>query len=102
MPAPQELPQQIPAPLPGKSLDAKAPGWGQIFGVNPGGARGDSYGAMVIDEIDSCITRLFELDPECPNRCGGAKSKFGRVNIPFSYQQCFHSSVSVQYRCVWR
>ena len=40
MPAPRELPQQIPAPLPGKSLDAKAPGWGQIFGANPRGCAG--------------------------------------------------------------
>ena len=32
MPASLELPQQIP--LPGNSLDAKAPGWGQIFGAN--------------------------------------------------------------------
>ena len=32
MPASWELPQQIPPP--GNSLDAKAPGWGQIFGAN--------------------------------------------------------------------
>ena len=30
--------------LPGKSYDAKVPGWGQIFGAIPGGARGDGYG----------------------------------------------------------
>ena len=28
---------------PGKSVDTKAPGWGQIFGANPRGARGDGY-----------------------------------------------------------
>ena len=44
MPAPQELSQQIPAP-PGKSWNAKAPGWGQIFGANPRGVRG----GMVMD-----------------------------------------------------
>ena len=38
MPAPRELPQQIPATR-GKSLDAKAPGWGQIFGANLRGSR---------------------------------------------------------------
>ena len=32
MPPSWELPQQIP--LPGNSLDAKAPGCGQIFGAN--------------------------------------------------------------------
>ena len=32
MPASRELPQQIPPP--GNSLDAKALGWGQIFGAN--------------------------------------------------------------------
>ena len=32
MPASRELPQQIPPP--GNSLDAKAPGWGRIFGAN--------------------------------------------------------------------
>ena len=37
MPAPRELPQEIPAPPPpGKSFDAKAPGW-------------------VMGEIDICI-----------------------------------------------
>ena len=44
IPAPRELPQQMPAspsPLPpGKSLDAKAPWWGQIFGANPRGCAG--------------------------------------------------------------
>ena len=49
MPAPRELPQQIPA-SPGKSLDAKVPGWGHIFGTHPLGVRG-----MVMDEIDTCI-----------------------------------------------
>ena len=51
MPAPWELPQQIPTP-PGKSLDAKAPGWGQMFGANPQGCAG----GMVMDEIDTCIS----------------------------------------------
>ena len=32
MPASRELPQQIPPPS--NSLDANAPGWGQIFGTN--------------------------------------------------------------------
>ena len=41
MPAPWELSQQI---SPGKSLDEKAPGWGQIFYANARGARGDGYG----------------------------------------------------------
>ena len=41
----------------GKSLDAKAPGWGQIFGANPRGCVGVCVcvGGMVIDEIDTCI-----------------------------------------------
>ena len=38
MPATRELPQKIPRP-PSKSLGAKAPGWGQIFGANPRGER---------------------------------------------------------------
>ena len=42
-------PNKSPPP-PSKSLDAKAPGWGQIFGANPGVRRG-----MVMDEIDICI-----------------------------------------------
>ena len=50
MPAPRELPQQIPLP-PGKSWDTKAPGWGQIFGTDPRGARG----GVVMDKIDTCI-----------------------------------------------
>ena len=38
---------------PGKSHeDAKAPGWGQIFGTNPRGCAG----GMVMDEIDTHIT----------------------------------------------
>ena len=41
MPASWELPQQIPPP--GNSLDAKAPGWGQIFGANPQGVYSDMY-----------------------------------------------------------
>ena len=36
----------------GKSLDAKAPGWGQIFDSNPRGCAG----GMDMDEIDTCIT----------------------------------------------
>ena len=48
VPAPRELSQQIP---PGKSWDAKAPGWGQIFDANPRGCAG----GMVMDEIDTCI-----------------------------------------------
>ena len=41
IPAPRDLPQEIPAPW-----DAKAPEWGQIFGGNPGGCMGgeDGYG----------------------------------------------------------
>ena len=55
--APRELPQQILAPPPpGKSLDAKAPGWGQIFGANPGCA-----GGMVMDEIDTCTKTKRKL-----------------------------------------
>ena len=50
MPAPRELPQQIPTPL-GKSLDAKAPGWGQIFDANPR----ECGGGMVMDESDTCV-----------------------------------------------
>ena len=46
MPAPQELLQQIPW--------AKAPWWGQIFGANPGCARG----VGVMFEIDTRITWL--------------------------------------------
>ena len=42
MPASQELPQQIPPP--GNSSNAKAPGWGQIFGANLGCAWGGGYG----------------------------------------------------------
>ena len=36
-------------------MDAKAPGWGQIFGANPRGAWG-----MVMDEIYTCI--IPEID----------------------------------------
>ena len=43
MPASWELPQQIPPP--GNSLDAKVPGWGQIFGANLQCASGEGgYG----------------------------------------------------------
>ena len=56
-PPPWELPQQIPAP--GKSLDAKAPGCRQIFGVNPQGCVGE--GRVVMDEIDTCITRMQNM-----------------------------------------
>ena len=50
MPAPRELSQQIPASR--QKLGCKAPGWGQSFGVNPRGARGE----MAMDAIDTCIT----------------------------------------------
>ena len=84
MPAPRELPQQIPAP--GQKLGCKSPrganvwckspgvrggqipaprakarmqkpqgGGGQIFGANPRGAR-----EGVMDEIDTCIISLCE------------------------------------------
>ena len=39
----------------GKSLDAKAPGWGQSFGANPWGC----VGRMIMDEIDTCITNNY-------------------------------------------
>ena len=39
MPVPRRAAQQIPAPR-GNSLDAKAPGWGQVFGANPRGCAG--------------------------------------------------------------
>ena len=45
--------KSLPSP-PGKSLDAKAPGWGQIFFQIPGGVWG-----MIMDEIDTCITIEF-------------------------------------------
>ena len=35
---------------PGKSLDAKAPGWGQIFGANPG-----VCGGIVMAKVNSCF-----------------------------------------------
>ena len=41
MQAPQELPQQIPPP--GKSLDAKAKGCGQIFGANARGCAREGW-----------------------------------------------------------
>ena len=49
MPAPRELPQQIPAPRP--KLGCKSPRVGQIFGANSGRCAG----RMVMDEIDTCI-----------------------------------------------
>ena len=52
MPASRELPQQIPPP--GNSLDAKAPGWGQIFGAN----LWVCMGGGVIDGIDTCIIKM--------------------------------------------
>ena len=52
MPASWELPQQIPPP--GNSLDAKAPGWGQIFGAN----LRVCMGGGVMDGIDTCIIKM--------------------------------------------
>ena len=40
---------------PGKSWNAKAPGWGQIFGANLRGCAG----GLVMDEIDTCIRRQY-------------------------------------------
>ena len=44
MPTPRELPQQIPPP-PGKSWNARAPGWEPIFGAKSEvcGGGGDGY-----------------------------------------------------------
>ena len=54
---------------PGKSLDAKAPGWGQIVGAFPG-----VRGGMVMAKIDSCITlsmpNCFVLTPPCQGEGG--------------------------------
>ena len=52
MPAPRQLPQQIPAP--GKSLDAKAPGWGQVFGPNPQGCAGGWLWMKMIPALLTC------------------------------------------------
>ena len=52
MPASRELRQQIPPP--GNSLDAKAPGWGQIFGAN----LRVCVGGGVMDGIDTCIIKM--------------------------------------------
>ena len=49
MPAPRELPQQIPAPGQ-KARMQKPQGGGKFLVQIPGGARG-----MVMDEIDTCI-----------------------------------------------
>ena len=39
---------------PGKSLDAKAPGWGKFLCKSLG-----MHGGMIMDEIDTCITIEF-------------------------------------------
>ena len=53
MPAPRELPQQIPAPR-AKAWMQKPQGGGKFLVQIPRGARGG--GRMVMDEIDTCIT----------------------------------------------
>ena len=55
MPAPWELPQQIPSPPPGKRYDAKVSEWGQIFYANPRGCAG----GVVMKKIDSCIIKVI-------------------------------------------
>ena len=72
MPAPQELLQQIP---PGKSLDAKAPGWG--VGAN---CWCKSSGGWLLDEIDTCImvTQMYNTIFE-PNI--GVRSSSENVTI---------------------
>ena len=59
MPAPRELPQQMPTPR-AKSRDAEAPGWGQIVGANPRGCARAGEG-VVMDEIDTCISFIGPL-----------------------------------------
>ena len=51
MPAPRELPQQIPTPRAKANMEKC--GWGQIFDANSRGVCGG--GGMVMDEIDTCI-----------------------------------------------
>ena len=53
MPAPRELPQQIPAPR-AKARMQKPQGGSKCLVQIPGGAR---KGGMVMDEIDTCINK---------------------------------------------
>ena len=58
MPAPRELPQQIPAPPPdppGKARMRKPKGGGKFLVQIPGGALGRGWW-VVMEKIDSCIT----------------------------------------------
>ena len=57
MPAPRDLPQQIPAPR-AKARMQKPQGGGKFLVQIPGGARG----GMVMTKIDSCIKKEVGKD----------------------------------------
>ena len=56
IPAPQELPQQMPTPW-AKARMQKPQGGGKFLVQIPRGGRG---GGMVMDEIDTCITSQLQ------------------------------------------
>ena len=55
MPAPWELPRQIPSPPPGKDSMQNHPSGGKFFMQIPL----DAQGGVVMEKIDSCIIKVI-------------------------------------------